>query len=98
MLLKFMDDRFDFVLRASANESGVPEWWVKCLDCPQKVRWRVSVTRTITDNSSLQFYRTGPEETLNNFEIHLRNRAHRRRVAERLNGTSPQQEPPILTS
>jgi len=77
MLLKFVDDRFDFVLRASASETGIPEWWVKCLDCPQK------------------FYRTGPEETLNNFEIHLRNRAHRRRVAERLNGTSPQQELPV---
>lgn len=29
-------------------------------------------------------YKPGPDETLQNFEVHLRNRSHRAKVAERL--------------
>jgi hypothetical protein len=49
MITKFIDDRFDFVLRTSANNSGTYEWWVKCLDCPQKVNPLVIYIRTVTN-------------------------------------------------
>ena len=37
MRAKYPDDNFDVILRKVAS-SSVPEWRVKCLDCPGKVR------------------------------------------------------------
>ena len=37
----------------------------------------------------LQIYNTGPEETLTNFEVHLKNRQHRQKVNDRLAGLTP---------
>jgi hypothetical protein len=34
----------------------------------------------------MQLYTPGPQETLTNFEVHLRNRQHRHRVNSRIGG------------
>jgi len=45
--------------------------------------------------SFLQLYKPGPEESLTNFEVHLRNRLHRQKVGERCDREqNPQSEPP----
>lgn len=63
--LRFPLDRFEVQLRprpAGVPTPSVPEWRVRCQDCPGKL------------------YTPGPGESLTNFEIHLRNRAHRAAV------------------
>lgn len=58
-------DRFEVQLRprnAAVPAPQVPEWRIRCTDCPGKL------------------YTPGPEESLTNFEIHLKNRAHRAAV------------------
>lgn len=68
--LKYPNDRFGVTLRR-VNATSVPEWRIKCVDCPGKL------------------YKPGPGETLSNFEVHLKNRQHRQRVDERVNGGDP---------
>lgn len=39
---KYPNDKFDIILR-KVNASSSPEWRIKCLDCPGKVRTRYRV-------------------------------------------------------
>lgn len=69
---KYPHDLFELRPKASsaalAASAGppVPEWRIRCTDCPGKL------------------YTPGPGESLNNFEVHLKNRSHRANVATRL--------------
>ncbi|KAI6126680.1 hypothetical protein F5141DRAFT_996972 [Pisolithus sp. B1] len=65
---KYPDDKFEAILR-KPTPKAVPEWRIKCLDCPGKL------------------YNPGPGDTLSNYEVHLRNRQHRSRVNNRVNGS-----------
>ncbi|KAG2035586.1 hypothetical protein BDR03DRAFT_867775, partial [Suillus americanus] len=62
---QYPDDKFEAILRRPAPRA-IPEWRMKCLDCPGKL------------------YNSGPGDTLQNYEVHLRNRQHRLRVNARL--------------
>jgi SWI/SNF-related matrix-associated actin-dependent regulator of chromatin subfamily B protein 1 len=37
MQVKYPNDKFEVILR-KVNASSTPEWRIKCLDCPGKVR------------------------------------------------------------
>lgn len=44
---KYPDDRFEAILRKTSPKA-TPEWRIKCLDCPGKVRDRTgNVTRLV---------------------------------------------------
>ncbi|KAG0698325.1 SNF5-domain-containing protein [Suillus ampliporus] len=62
---QYPDDKFEAILRRPVPRA-IPEWRMKCLDCPGKL------------------YNSGPGDTLQNYEVHLRNRGHRLRVNARL--------------
>ena len=76
---KFPEDKFDFTQRANSTI-----WWIKCFDCPGMVSFLAVCVSRFPYLIPRQFYKTGPDETLNNFEIHLKNRNHRKKVADRL--------------
>lgn len=89
MQARYPDDIFEAVLRKNMT-SGVYEFRIKCIDCPGKVRACLPVpTRdpsTMADTDAVaQHYTPGPGETLQNFEVHLKNRQHRQKVNARLN-------------
>ncbi|EPQ26659.1 uncharacterized protein PFL1_05639 [Pseudozyma flocculosa PF-1] len=76
---RYPNDRFEIQPRpvpAHLPTPAVPEWRVRCLDCPGKL------------------YTPGPGESLNNFEIHLRNRQHRANVNSRVYGGAAGSPPP----
>lgn len=82
MQAKWSNDKFEVILR-KVNSAATPEWRIKCLDCPGKVKrpsplhfWFLILS---------QLYTPGPGETLTNYEVHLRNRLHRQRVNDRIN-------------
>lgn len=84
MQTKYPDDKFEVILRKTAN-SQIPEWRVKCLDCPGKVCPSYHTPRAEI-SPSVQLYTPGPGETLTNYEVHLKNRQHRQKVNNRVNG------------
>lgn len=83
MRSKYPDDLF-ILKRINGTE-----WRIKCSDCPGKV----SLIRCLYPMGvslmflSTQLYTPGPGETLSNYEVHLKNRQHRQRVNDRVNGT-----------
>lgn len=87
MLAKYPEDKFDIILRR-ANPAAPHEWRVKCLDCPGKVRRHAAKAQHTLSNPCAQLYTPGPGETLSNYEVHLKNRQHRARVAGRVNGAN----------
>lgn len=82
----YPDDRFEAILRKPAPKA-LPEWRIKCLDCPGKV-----CTDERYSGSSLiareKLYNPGPGDTLSNYEVHLKNRQHRLRVNNRIENMS----------
>ena len=84
MQARYPDDKFDITMRRAESQ---PQWRVKCLDCPGQVSDNCFLSARLVLNP-FQLYTPGPNETLSNFEVHLKNRQHRHRVNERVNGTA----------
>lgn len=87
MQARYPDDIFEAVIRKNAT-SGVYEFRIKCTDCPGKVRGHiidVAQRTPVHAAPCLQHYTPGPGESLQNFEVHLKNRQHRQKVNARLN-------------
>ena len=85
MQAKYPDDRFEVTPRKpTAPNSTAVEWRLKCLDCPGKVSNIRRHLRLQTCTQSYQLYTPGPGETLQNYEVHLKNRLHRQKVNTRL--------------
>ena len=84
MQAKYPDDIFEAVIRKNAT-SGVNEFRIKCADCPGKVRAPPSTPQAQDRSRRPQHYTPGPGETLQNFEVHLKNRQHRLKVNTRVN-------------
>jgi SWI/SNF-related matrix-associated actin-dependent regulator of chromatin subfamily B member 1 len=81
---KYPEDLFELTI--SRISDG---WRVKCSDCPGKVRTLLhSLWWMFFNYVRLQLYTPGPNETLGNFEVHLKNRQHRMKVIDRLNFTA----------
>lgn len=85
MQAKYPDDKFEVLLRRP--NGSTPEWRVRCLDCPGKVCPPGYTTRAGL-TALVQLYTPGPGESLNNYEVHLKNRQHRGKVQARLSGTT----------
>nr|BAM72038.1 Snf5 [Coprinopsis cinerea] len=78
-----------------------PEWLTKCMHAMQNKypndKFDVILRKTSTNpewrikclDCPGKLYTPGPGETLNNYEVHLKNRLHRQRVNERLSGNAP---------
>ena len=81
---KYPTDKFEAVLRKVSTVNS-PEWRIKCLDCPGKVSFQEVLPRHYAHAIS-QLYTPGGGETLQNYEVHLKNRHHRQRVNARLDG------------
>jgi len=77
MQQKYPDDRFEIIPKKVDSQ---PQWRVRCVDCPGKV-WIFALFSWV--NAAIH---AGPQETLTNFEVHLRNRQHRHRVNSRIGG------------
>ncbi|KAG8959572.1 SWI/SNF chromatin-remodeling complex subunit [Tulasnella sp. 419] len=90
MQVKYENDRFGAILRPlqpGMPADGPREWRIKCFDCPGKVKRSQIVDGDKVLSaivSSTQVYTPGPEETLTNFEVHLKNKRHRDNVNARL--------------
>jgi hypothetical protein len=74
MQQKYPDDRFEIIPKKVDSQ---PQWRVRCVDCPGDFALFSWVNAAI---------HPGPQETLTNFEVHLRNRQHRHRVNSRIGG------------
>lgn len=71
MQAKYPDHRFGVVLKAKAPDAPA--------NAPDE--WRIRC-----HDCPGRLYNPGPEETFNNFEVHLKNRQHRERVEARIAG------------
>ena len=88
----YPEDIIDVVYRR-VNNVDPPLWKIKCIDCPGKVRFlHLPPLPPSTDlllffsfcHFFRQLYNSGPDQTLNNFDLHLKNRGHRAKVATRI--------------
>ncbi|KAH7097617.1 prion-inhibition and propagation-domain-containing protein [Auriculariales sp. MPI-PUGE-AT-0066] len=83
---RFPHDTFAVVPRAAPAAAEDHDMWrVKCADCPGKVRTGTLRPHKLMAESHTKLYHVGPNESLENFSVHLRNRVHRRAVHERMN-------------
>ncbi|EJD32617.1 SNF5-domain-containing protein [Auricularia subglabra TFB-10046 SS5] len=71
---KYPDDRFDVIQRPRMQTEQTPDDEI----------WRVKCF-----DCPGKLYKPGPAQSLDNFEVHLRNRLHRQKVAARVSGAPP---------
>jgi SWI/SNF-related matrix-associated actin-dependent regulator of chromatin subfamily B protein 1 len=82
---RYPDDRVEITLKnPKSPATAIPEWRLKCLDCPGRVRPFHSHNISHDTDLSFQLYNHGPGESLSNFEVHVKNRIHRQRVLDRI--------------
>ena len=84
MQKKYPDDRFEGFMRHMAIDKNDTTVTVQAgQPTPPDIRW-VYLPRIRCNDCPGKLYTPGPDETINNFEVHLKNRMHRDKVTNRV--------------